>query len=192
MKQLTGTVNVPTSGLSVTPIAPIVTTATSSQESLIRLFPSLKNKDGNPLVTPTQANELVSLHFKNGEQILDLKYDYFIYEVINMLYRLDYDVVKNFLSTDWENIFESAPGVPISKIRSKMIFENPLMKPAKEKFALDMEIFRDRVDVSKGAVDCKKCGSDQTISIEKQIRSADEPMSIRVTCVQCRYTWIAQ
>ncbi len=194
MKQLTGTVQNVGNAPVVVPPTPITGPAiqAQAQPALINLFPSIQKSDGTPLVDHGQALNLTSLRFKRGDAVLDLEHRYFIYEVVNLLNSLDYEVVFNFLSTDWETVFESAPGLPISNLRNKIMFENPLMDPAKERLALDMEIFRNRVDVQKGAVDCKKCGSDETISVEKQIRSADEPMTIRVTCLQCQHKWTAQ
>jgi DNA-directed RNA polymerase subunit M/transcription elongation factor TFIIS len=131
---------------------------------------------------------LTSLKFKHsGEPVLTLEDRYFVYEVVNMLNELNYEQVYNFLSTDWETVFGS-----MHNIRRKIIFDNPLMAPARDKFQLDMEIFRTRVDVTKGAVDCRKCGSEETISMEKQTRSADEPTSVYVFCTQCKHKWRAQ
>jgi len=187
MKKFTGTVQttatIPVIGPPVTaPAIPQIAT-----QSLVNLLPSIKKEDGSPLVNHTQSIALASLNFKNGESVLTLSDRYFVYEVTNLLNVLDYDLVYNFLAVDWEKVFGSGP-----QLRRKILFDNPLLEPARERLALDMEIFRNRVDVSKGAVDCKKCGSEETISVERQIRSADEPMTIRVTCLQCKYKWTAQ
>jgi len=188
MKKLTGTVQTttqtPTTG--VTPKVPSMPTVTP--QNLVTLLTRLRKDDDTPLVTLEQSNALASLRFKHAnETVLTLQDRYFVFEVINMLNSLSYEQVYNFLSTDWETIFRGA-----SNLRKKILFENPLLSEAKEKLELDMEIFRNKVDVAKGAVDCKKCGSDETLSVEKQTRSSDEPMTIMVTCLQCGHKWRAQ
>jgi len=41
----------------------------------------------------------------------------------------------------------------------------------------------------EGIYVCRTCGSKKTQSLERQMRSSDEPMSIMVTCMNCRKTW---
>jgi hypothetical protein len=187
MKKFTGTVQttapIPITGPPVTtPPIPTITT-----QSLTTILPSIKKEDGTPVVTYDQALALSSLKFKRGDNILTLTDRYFVFEVVNMLNTLDYEVVYNFLNAGWEKVFGSGPG-----LRKKILFDNPLMENAKEKLELDMEIYRNKIEVSKGAIDCKKCGSDETLSVEKQTRSADEPMTIMVTCLACNHKWRAQ
>ena len=186
MKKYTGTVQTAKAAPASAPptIAPPVPTI--QQDSLINILPSIMKRDGTRLINHNEAFSIISLKFDSGESILTMTDRYFTYEVINMIHELGFTIVYNFLNAGWEKIFGSV------QLRKKILFENPLLEPAREKFALDMEIFRNRVDVTKGAVDCKKCGSEETISVEKQIRSADEPMTIRVTCLQCKHKWTAQ
>lgn len=189
MKKLTGTVKTmpvpitPAPGeFAVTPAVPEIQT-----QSLINLLPSMKKEDGSPLVTYNQSLALTSLKFKRGDSILTLASRYFVYEVVNMLNTLDYEIVYNFLSVNWEKVFGSGAG-----LRKKILFDNPLLEKSKERLALDMEIYRNKVDVSIGAVDCKKCRSSETLSVERQNRAADEPLSIYVNCLSCGYKWRAQ
>jgi DNA-directed RNA polymerase subunit M/transcription elongation factor TFIIS len=42
-------------------------------------------------------------------------------------------------------------------------------------------------DVSEGVNQCSKCKSFRTFSFSKQIRGGDEPMTIYITCVDCKY-----
>jgi DNA-directed RNA polymerase subunit M/transcription elongation factor TFIIS len=187
MKKFTGTVQTTTTIPTVIPtaVAPAVPEITT--QPLVNLLPSMKKSDNSPLIDYNQAVALTSLKFPNGEAVLRLNDRYFVYEVVNLLNSLSYDIVYNFLAADWTKVFGN-----VHDIRKKILLENPLLEPEREKLQLYMEIFRNRVDVSKGAIDCKKCGSDETISVEKQIRSADEPMTIKVTCLQCGFKWNAQ
>ena len=168
---------------ALTPALPNVT-----PQSLINLLVSLKKLSGEKLVSYNQATALVSIKLGGGsDYILTMEDRPFIYEIINMLYTLDYEIVYNFLSTNWETVFGADPN-----IRKKILFENPLMGPAKTRQDMDMEIFRGQIQVVQGAVDCRRCGSGETLSLEKQNRGADEATSIRVTCLQCGYKWSAQ
>jgi transcription elongation factor S-II len=43
--------------------------------------------------------------------------------------------------------------------------------------------------VTEGMYKCRICGGKKTIQHEQQTRSADEPMTLFITCVNCKYTW---
>ncbi len=168
---------------SVLPAIPKIKT-----QSLVNILISIKKEDDTDLVTYDQATDLSNIRFKTRQTpVLTLKDRPFVYEITNMLNKLDYDIVYNFLDTDWEKVFG-----PVINIRHKILFENPLLSQAKQKQQLDMEIYRSKVDVSIGAVDCKRCRSSETISVERQIRAADEPVSIKIFCTSCSYRWTAQ
>ncbi len=187
MKHLKGTVKTVTPLPVAAPLATLPATPQIPTQSLTTMLPTMKKKDGTPLVDYNQALALTSLKFERGDPILTLEDRPFVYEIVNMLNELDYEVVYNFLNAGWEKVFGSGAG-----LRKKIIFENPLLVKAKNKLAMDMEIYRSKVDISKGAIDCKKCGSEETLSIERQIRSADEPASIFSSCIQCGYKWRSQ
>ena len=44
-------------------------------------------------------------------------------------------------------------------------------------------------DVVEGVVQCPKCKNKKTYSTQKQIRSADEPMTTISRCVNCGHSW---
>lgn len=44
-------------------------------------------------------------------------------------------------------------------------------------------------DVEEGAYKCRKCGSERTVSISKQLLSSDEPMTNFITCIGCNNHW---
>ena len=156
-----------------------------SVKSVASILTSLKKEDGNPLVTSEEAKNLYSLNFQNGDSVLTMEEKWFVYEITWLLNKVGYDKTYNYLSADWEKVLGS------TNIRKKMLFENPLMAGTREKFLLDMEIYKTKVEVEAGET-CKKCGSDSTISISSQMRSADEAATIKVTCLQCGYRWTAQ
>jgi len=187
MKSLTGTVKTvaPLPATPLSAVAPAVPQVPA--QNLVNILASLKKENGSALVDYNQAIALTSLKFERGDNILTLEDRPFVYEVVNMLYTLDYEIVYNFLNAGWEKVFGQS-----ANLRNKIIFENPLLSKAKDKMAMDMEIYRNKISVEVGAVNCKKCGSQETMSVEKQQRSSDEPMTIKVTCLQCNYKWTAQ
>ena len=46
--------------------------------------------------------------------------------------------------------------------------------------------------VTSGLYKCRKCGGDKTTQFEMQTRSADEPMTIFIRCVECGNSWKIQ
>ena len=58
-----------------------------------------------------------------------------------------------------------------------------------------MEANRDEVnrqagiETKEGMFKCVRCGSKKTSHYQKQTRSADEPMTVFVTCLDCRHKW---
>jgi len=43
--------------------------------------------------------------------------------------------------------------------------------------------------VTEGVYKCSNCGGRKTIQHEQQTRSADEPMTLFITCLNCKKTW---
>lgn len=158
----------------------------SSKNSVVNILTQLKKEDGNSLVSSDEANNLANLKFNNGELILSLQERWFIYEIFWLLNKTGYTTTYNYLTVDWEKIFGE------HNIRKKMLFENPLMSKTKDKFLLDMEIYRNKIDVVEGGEKCRRCHSDATVAVEKQTRSADEQVTIKIYCTSCKFKWTAQ
>ena len=136
-------------------------------------------------ISKSEADTLTELKFSDGEKILSLEEVWFIYEMVWVLKQVGYEKTLNFLSVNWEKVLGKM------NIRKKMLFENPLMEKTKEKFALDMEIYRNKVDVEKGEP-CKRCRSENTIAVSVQNRSSDEAETIKIRCLSCNFRWTAQ
>lgn len=156
-----------------------------SVKSIRSILVSLKKEDNTPLVNSLQAKNLEELTFSDGENILSMGDEWFVYEVVWLLNKVGYDKTYNFLSADWEKVLGK------TNIRKKMLFENPLMEKAREKFVADMDFYKTKIEVEAGEV-CKKCGSENTISIASQSRSSDEMQTIRCCCLACNRKWTAQ
>ena len=43
--------------------------------------------------------------------------------------------------------------------------------------------------ITEGVYRCRNCGCKKTIQHEQQTRSADEPMTLFITCLNCKNTW---
>lgn len=158
--------------------------------SVTKILTDIKKPDGTDLLTKSEAETLANLQFsQSGRPVLTTEDFEFMYEIIWMIVQpeIGYQNVYNFLSTDWEIIFGTTPN-----IRKKILFENPLLSGAREKFLVDMEIYRNKIDVEEAGEECPKCQSSSTVSATKQKRSADEMAAITIFCTDCKYKWYAQ
>ncbi len=82
--------------------------------------------------------------------------------------------------------------------RKKISEDMALKRKGWESFAYKdiknkQDIENDRIvnppEVKKGIYKCKKCKSEKTWSYQLQTRSADEPMTSFITCVDCGKRW---
>ena len=158
------------------------------------------------LTTETDGETHKLLDKQEAQTLLDLKLDdepllnedWFTYEVMWLIVKLGYQTTYNFLAIDWNKRFielNSKMGkaeLNTEDIRKTILFDNPLMESSREKFLVDMEIFRNKPEVVVGGETCRKCNSDSTIAVESQTRSADEAQTIKIRCLQCGWRWQAQ
>lgn len=156
--------------------------------SKIRSVESVLTKSTD--ITGEQADTLANLTFSNGETILSMEYPWFVYEMVWLVKQLGYQDAYDYLSgskpqRDWIEIFGE------HNIRKKMLFESPLMERNKDKLYADMTVYQQQVDVEMGEP-CKRCGSENTVAIGKQSRSADEAETIKIWCGSCGFRWTAQ
>lgn len=129
------------------------------------------------LLTDEQIRQLVNLKMMNGSPMLTLENRYFIYELIAMIYKNSYQTIYSYLqSQPWTT-------------HRDILLQSPSLKALKEKTLMDAESYRRKQGVSKGIHKCGRCGSEETWSSEKQMRSADEPATITVECVHCGNRW---
>lgn len=145
--------------------------------------------DGTNLLFSKEEAKKLSMLKLGKDPMFTFKERYFLYEMINMFKKLKdkhnddgFDIGFNYLNSEWEKIYNG-------DYRRTIIFQSPVLTSAENKFKVDIMIYNTKVVPEKGIYTCKnpKCKSDQTISVEKQIRSADEPADIFVTCVKCGY-----
>ncbi len=130
------------------------------------------------LVGPREIAELQSLNFPNGEPIFSTYYRGTFSEAIGLIMNMGYVEVLQYLKQ--------------VKTPDDIKLHNPLMKSAKDKYLLDIDILRTRTTeavISSGLFTCPRCHGKNIMYYEKQIKAADEPMNVFLTCINCGYNW---
>jgi len=104
----------------------------------------------------------------------ELKYNWYIYQVVGLLLR-DVGAMKMYFGdVKAEKIGWNS--TTFDSVRSKIVeHDEYLVKP---------------FDVVEGVAQCGKCGSKKTWSIAKQMRSGDEGTSTISRCVECGNHWV--
>ena len=133
---------------------------------------------GEPLLTQQQVFDLTSLKLHSGQPLLALEDRYFVYEVVGLVQKIKFDSAYQFLTSQ------------VWMTSKECLFAFPTLDKAKDKMRVDASILRNKSIAAKGLFTCRRCGSKETISAQTQTRSADEPMTIKVTCIQCGKTWV--
>lgn len=161
------------------------------ESKIITLLNNLKQ----PILSKHEINNLVNLNFQDGTKILSLDTPLdkgFFLDIIWLMATLGYDPIFNFLNHDWEKILKIPPNTSNTLRRKKILFDNPIFGKNKNDLYLELYYFKHPVLITEGAIECPKCGSMETLSSIRQTRSADEPSSIFVTCIECGNRWRAQ
>ena len=55
--------------------------------------------------------------------------------------------------------------------------------------AMQSDFFMKNADIKDGEFTCSKCKGKKIMSMQKQMRSADEPMTIFCYCTTCKHNW---
>jgi len=99
-----------------------------------------------------------------------------------------YSIIDSFHKKGWDATFgylEANQG----KSQRELIFGLPTLESSREKERIDLALFREKEEASKGIYKCPRCSSRETVSNQKQTRSADEPMTTFIRCVACNFNW---
>lgn len=183
-----GKIAVQTVPIAEVPTADIPEIPSVFQDTIEGILSQLKNAEGDQLLTETQTQNLVDLTFSDDSKILYIESRWFIYEVANVLIQKGYEETYNWLSgRDWLDDYSDN----FDEIYKQMIFNSPVMQSTRQKFQLDLSIYKTRVEAGKGDP-CPRCGSEETLSRNKQTRSPDEPVSVFNTCISCGKNWRSQ
>ena len=145
----------------------------------------IKNID---IFTDDQIVLLLDLKYHNGKQFLIYYNDPYhasdtgaLYDYINMYVVGDFDdVYKQTL-----DILSNPKVVSIKNV----IFGLNLFRNAEVKLQNKINANREQTDVEEGIYVCRNCASKRTIATSRQTRSLDEPSTIFVTCVSCKFSW---
>ena len=125
--------------------------------------------------TQEQVSKLATLHYPNGDYIIDIRRKDILMEILGMLHTQGFATTYDFLSK------ASDPDY--------IIWEQKSMEEGRNKFLRETAIkFAEPVGIEGIAV-CQKCGSKKVAVALKQTRSGDEPMTTFYKCVQCGAEW---
>lgn len=99
-------------------------------------------------------------------------FNWTVYQVIGIL------LEKNDLKTIVEDIKNNRIG-----------WESPVYDSVREKIQEHDDFIVKPFEVVEGVVECPRCHSKKTWSVQKQTRSSDEPMTTISRCAECSNTW---
>lgn len=169
---------------AVTPSSPSITPTVLATPA--KLTPVLKPKDtlesllSKQNISDQQINNLKQISYQNGSVVLTLQDRPLLYEIVALIKKIGFDQAYEYLA--------SQSGSWINK--EQIVIMMPTLASDRENALAEAEMYRDKQIVASGVFRCGKCGSNETISSEKQTRSADEPMDIKVTCIHCGNRWV--
>lgn len=114
------------------------------------------------------------------------------YEILCSLYKIGYTETVKLMNN--ESVFsninnENKDRNVYNEINKGIIFGTPLLKESQLRKLTDIEIFKRGDTNEEGVFECPKCKSFNTSTVQKQVRSADEPMSCFNKCNACGYAW---
>lgn len=163
---------------------PIITKTVDTLEDIIRKINFTKNPDEETvLLTEDQIWRLTSLTWETGTPVLTLNNLNLLYDIIGGILNFGFDDFITFIE-EFVNKFQGT-----KSNSSQMLFSSPIFDKERDVFFVNLERSRRKVNTTKGMLACPNCKSKSTESIEKQTRSADEPMTIISTCLECGKTW---
>lgn len=151
---------------------------------------NLVNSNGDKLFTENDLNRLqrilAGLTTKMGESLSDFSNPEYLYffSSLAIKYSLD-DVIKFIENRDDDGNIEQWPDI------ITMFLSEPDMINERIKHLRSVAKFH-ATFINEGSEKCRKCGSFNTVTQEKQLRSSDEPTSIKVICNDCGVVWRIQ
>lgn len=130
------------------------------------------------LIGPAEIAELKKMKYADGSPIFDFINRVRLYDAISIILQLGYYDGRAFLSK--------------VQTPADLLFNAPLptLERARDRHLIDLRIMKTKPEVRGESVfTCAKCKSKNIMSAEKQIRSADEPATIFLTCLNCGNKW---
>jgi DNA-directed RNA polymerase subunit M/transcription elongation factor TFIIS len=162
----------------------IITKTVETLEDVIRKINFTKNPDDEIVsLTEDQIWKLTSLTWETGTPVLTLNNLNLLYDIIGGILNFGFEDFIEFV----EKFVNKSKGTKSNS--SEMLFSSAIFNKERDAFFVNLERSRRKVNTTKGMLACPNCKSKSTESIEKQTRSADEPMTIISTCLECGKTW---
>jgi hypothetical protein len=120
---------------------------------------------------------------------------FLIYNVLSepLLERQDKDVIygendiseKDF-SSKLLDVSKKFEGGLVNQRLTSMYENLPSLETNRTNFLIDKDIYRNRPLLGEGLYPCNRCGSKNTRDWQQQTRSADEPMTTFIHCMDCK------
>lgn len=127
-------------------------------------------EDGKPIMSADQLAELQQKGLVNYDDPVAM------YEMLGLINQLGHLKTLQFLT----------PGLTSMK---SDILNSPLMSEARAREEKDISIMMEEDKVYVQTDPCPDCGNKNVSAYRKQTRSADEPMTVFLTCLNCGRKW---
>jgi len=151
----------------------------NNSQKYINKLTSIKNQNGNIILTQLQANQLASIRYVDDNQpVVSMSTTYLNYQLQAWLEQYSFEEVYEWL-------------VEVGQAGSKLdpVMDSPWVKQERTSVLRSDERFLIQDQVEEAADPCPRCSSKQVVSRELRTRSADEPISFAMRCVTCSNTW---
>ena len=132
-------------------------------------------------VTLDQIDELIEVRYNNGNKILSLNDPTTIFDVVSL-----FMVSANNPEPNYATVIDYLQS---KSLANDILWDQPLLQPARDKLLVTSELLQKKERGVKGIGKCSRCHSDELVFAEAQMRSADEPMTIFVSCLECGNRW---
>lgn len=76
-----------------------------------------------------------------------------------------------------------------AQYRNAEIFELPCFAEMRAEELAQIEYAQSQPITEEGVFTCERCGSQRVFAFSKQVRSADEGMSVFAKCSECKHRW---
>lgn len=131
------------------------------------------------LVGPAEINVLKTMTYPDKTPVFDMINRHRLNEAIGVILQLGYVQGVDFIKQA-QSSMDLVFNLPVATI-----------KRAQDNYNLHIKLLKTKPEVrSESVYPCLKCQSKNVISSEKQTRSADEPMTIFFTCLNCGNRWV--
>jgi len=112
---------------------------------------------------------------QEAEHLLKITEDpFYLYEILGMVKTYGFQKTIEFIT---------------GKNKIEAVFTQEALKKNLQENIYRLKANKEKMEVKSGIYVCGKCKSKRTVSMELQLRRADEPMTTIVTCIDCNFRW---